>query len=43
MTDPELNTQEARQGQTGFGMRWVLILSIIATVFAFGLLAGTMI
>ncbi len=43
MTDPEIKTEEARQGETGFGMRWVLVISVIATVFAFGLLAGMMI
>ena len=43
MTDPKVETDQARQGETGFGMRWVLVISVIATVFAFGLLAGTMI
>lgn len=41
MTDPQLDPQEARQGETGFGMRWVLVLSVIAAVFALGILAGT--
>ena len=41
--EERLQTDEARQGATGFGMRWVLIISTIATVFAFGLLAGLMI
>ena len=43
MTEARLDTNEARQGTTGFGMRWVLGISILATVFAFGLLAGMMI
>lgn len=43
MTEARLETNEARQGETGFGMRWVLVVSTLATVFAFGLLAGMMI
>ena len=43
MTEPQLDPQEARQGETGFGMRWVLIISVIAAVFALGVLAGSVI
>ena len=40
MTDPKLDKEEARQGQTGLGMRWVLIISVIAAIVAIGLLFG---
>ncbi|MEQ8559329.1 MAG: hypothetical protein RIB03_13510 [Henriciella sp.] len=43
MTDPKIQTDEARQGETGKGVRWVLIISIIAAIFAMGILIGTMI
>lgn len=42
MTDPKIDTDEARQGSTGFGMRWVLIISVIAAVIAIGVLFGVM-
>lgn len=42
MTDPKLDTDEARQGATGFGMRWVLIISVVAAIVALGLLFGVM-
>jgi len=43
MTEPQLDTNEARQGETGFGVRWILIISSIAAVFAMGILVGTMV
>ncbi|MGB3625000.1 MAG: hypothetical protein WA989_04180 [Henriciella sp.] len=38
----EHDTNDARQGATGFGMRWVLVISIIAAVIAMGILFGIM-
>ena len=43
MTDPKVETDEARQGETGKGVRWVLVVSVIAAIFAMGILVGTMI
>ncbi|WP_158085609.1 hypothetical protein [Henriciella aquimarina] len=43
MTDPKLQTDEARQGETGYGVRWILGISVIAAIFAMGILIGTMI
>ena len=43
MTDPKVETDEARQGETGFGMRWVLVISVLAAIFAMGIMIGTMI
>ena len=42
MTDPKLETQEARQGQTGVGVRWVLIISTALVIVGFGLVAAIM-
>ncbi|WP_267889644.1 hypothetical protein [Henriciella litoralis] len=42
MTDPKLDKEEARQGETGFGMRWVLIISVVAAIVAIGLLFGVL-
>lgn len=42
MTEARLETEDARQGETGFGMRWVLGISILAAVFAMGIVSGTM-
>ena len=41
MSHSELDTNEARQGQTGFHVRWILAVSVIAAVFAMGLILGT--
>ena len=41
MTHSELRTDEARQGQTGFHVRWILAVSVVAAVFAMGLILGT--
>lgn len=38
MTDPKLPEEEARQGETGKGVRYVLIISTIAAVLALGLI-----
>ncbi|WP_370237473.1 MULTISPECIES: hypothetical protein [Henriciella] len=43
MSEAKLNTEEARQGETGFGMRWVLIISTVAAIFGLGIAFGTMI
>lgn len=42
MTEEKIDTDQARQGETGFGMRWVLGLSVIAAIFAMGIIIGTM-
>ncbi|MEE2878378.1 MAG: hypothetical protein VX593_05175 [Pseudomonadota bacterium] len=42
MTDPKLETEEARQGETGHGVRWILIISCVAAIFAMGVLIGSM-
>ncbi|MEM5517284.1 hypothetical protein WNY37_10000 [Henriciella sp. AS95] len=42
MQEKELNKEEARQGETGFGMRWVLIISIVAAVIALAVVFATM-
>ncbi|WP_290843303.1 hypothetical protein [Henriciella sp.] len=38
MTDPKLPEEDARQGETGKGVRYVLIISTIAAVLALGLI-----
>jgi hypothetical protein len=38
MTEPKLQEEEARQGETGKGVRYVLIVSTIAAVVALGLI-----
>ena len=43
MSHSELETNEARQGQTGFHVRWILAISVVAAVFAMGLIVGTVI
>lgn len=43
MTDPQLETDQARQGETGHGVRWILIVSSLAAIFAMGILVGSMI
>ncbi|WP_018146991.1 hypothetical protein [Henriciella marina] len=38
MTDPKLQEEEARQGETGKGVRYVLVISTVAAVIAMGLI-----
>jgi hypothetical protein len=38
MTEPKLQKEEARQGETGKGVRYVLVISTIAAVIAMGLI-----
>ena len=40
MTEERLTTDEARQGQTGFGMRWVLLASVGGALFIMGIMVG---
>ncbi len=38
MTEPKLQEEEARQGETGKGVRYVLIISTVAAVIALGVI-----
>ena len=38
MTEPKVETDQARQGETGKGVRWVLIISVIAAVIGMGVI-----
>ena len=38
MTDPKLKKEKARQGETGKGVRYVLVISTIAAVIGLGLI-----
>ena len=38
MTDPKLPEEQARQGETGKGVRYVLIISTIAAVVGLGII-----
>lgn len=38
MTDPKVQEEQARQGETGKGVRYVLIISTIAAVVGLGII-----
>ena len=37
MTDPKLQEEEARQGETGKGVRYVLVISTVAALIGLGI------
>ncbi len=40
MSNPKLRDEDARQGKTGMGVRWVLVISTLAAIVALGLIFG---